>query len=233
MNEDFPLRSFVVCSCCRQPYTASWSKGRNRRFAYYRCKTKGCSERNKSVKKEVLESEFELILKKIKPSQGTLNLTKAILADIWMKKESEIIQRRKNIEAEVKSIGEEIEKLTQLILRAKDESVISMYEEKISSLSKKKLVLKSSAMSFDKHKPNIETALDIVFDFLKDPLKQWQKGNIHTKKLVLKLVFEQNLAYNRKSGFETAVLSLPLRVFTLPLAQKSSLVLSAGIEPAS
>ncbi len=39
------------------------------------------------------------------------------------------------------------------------------------------------------------------------------------------------MAYNRKSGFETAHLSLPLRVFTLPEAQKSLVVEMGGIEP--
>lgn len=97
-------------------------------------------------------------------------------------------------------------------------------------LTEREMVLKESIMSFEKHKPNIETALDIVFDFIKNPLVQWQKGDIHRKRLILKLVFEQNLAYNRKSGFETAILSLPLRVFTLPEAQKTSLVEMPRIE---
>ncbi len=47
------------------------------------------------------------------------------------------------------------------------------------------------------------------------------------------MIFEQNLAYNRKSGFETAFLSLPLRVFTLPEAVESHVVLPVGIEPTS
>ena len=76
-----------------------------------------------------------------------------------------------------------------------------------------------------------ETALNIVFDFLKNPLLQWQRGSIHGKKLVLKLVFERNLTYNKNSGFETAILSLPLRVFALPDAQKGQLVEMGGVEP--
>src|SRR3989344_136489 len=91
---------------------------------------------------------------------------------------------------------------------------------------------KNSVMSLGQHKPNVETALEIVFDFLKNPLAQWRKGDMQRKKLLLKLVFEERLAYNRKSGFETALLSLPLRIFCLPEAQKSRLVEMAGIEPA-
>jgi DNA invertase Pin-like site-specific DNA recombinase len=41
-NEDFPLRVFVRCAMCREPLTASWSKGRSRRYAYYRCRNRKC-----------------------------------------------------------------------------------------------------------------------------------------------------------------------------------------------
>lgn len=224
LNEDFPLRSFVLCSSCGKPNTASWSSGRNGKFPYYRCKTKGCIERNKSISKDKIEKEFELILGKIKPSIEVLNLTKEIIADVWKKREAQGINKKSEIEKEIAKVESEKAKFIKLITKAMNEDVINAYEEEISSLTKKSLVLKNSLMSFDKHRPNIETALDIVFDFLRDPLKQWQKGNIHTKKLVLRLVFEENLRYNRKSGFETAILSLPLRVFTLPEAQNGSLV---------
>jgi site-specific DNA recombinase len=232
LNDDFPIRGFVLCSCCRKPMTASWSTGRNgKKHPYYRCKTKVCSERNRSINKETIEKEFEAILANIKPSCHVLNLTKAILSDVWTKKEAELAEKRKVINSELIKIESERVRFLQLIPRATSETVVVAYENQIDELLKKELVLKGSLMSFDKHKPNIETALDILFDFLKNPLKQWQNGNIYTKKLVLSLVFEQNLAYNRKSGFETAFLSLPLRVFTLPEGQKSSLVEMPGIEP--
>lgn len=224
LSEDFPLRGFVLCGDCRQPVTASWSSGRNAKFPYYRCKTKGCVERNKSIKRKDIEGEFESILEKIKPSEKMLSLTKVVVADVWNKKVLESVARRKAIENEIEKVESERGRFLQLVSRAVDENVIVTYEERIGELAERTLVLKDSLMSFDKHKPNIETALDIVFDFLKNPLVQWRKGDIHRKKLVLKLVFEQNLAYNKKSGFETAILSLPLRVFTLPEALKPSLV---------
>ena len=232
LNEDFPLRSFVLCSSCGKPDTASWSSGRNGKFPYYRCKTKGCPERNKSIKKKDIEDKFEIILGKIKPSPEVLNLTKAIIADVWKKREAQGINKKSEIEKEIAKMESEKAKFIKLIPKAINEDVVVAYEGEISSLSKKSLVLKNSLMSFDKHRPNIETVLDIVFDFLKDPLKQWKNGDIHTQKLVLRLVFEENLRYNKKSGFETAILSLPLRVFTLPEAQNGSLVEMAGIEPA-
>ena len=231
LNKDFPLRSFVLCSSCGKPDTASWSRARNgKKHPYYRCKTKGCQEHNSSIRKDKIEKEFESILRKIKPSAEVLNLTKAIMADVWHKKEAEGLNKKSELEKEIEKIESEKLRFAKLAGKARDESVVATYEEQIGMLAEKSLVLKNSLMSFAKHRPNIETALDIVFDFLKDPLKQWQKGNIHTQKLVLRLVFEQNLRYNRKSGFETAILSLPLRVFTLPEAQNGSLVELTRIE---
>jgi site-specific DNA recombinase len=232
LNEDFPLRSFVLCSCCQKPMTASWSRGRNKKFPYYKCKTKGCAEKGKSIKKIDMEKDFEKVLGRINPSVGVLSLTKEIIADVWKKKIAENVSKRANVERAIVKVEADKEKFVQLVSRATNDSVVITYEKQISSLVEKGAVLKTSLMSMDKHQPNIETALDIVFDFLKNPLLQWQKGDIHTKKLVLRLVFEQNLTYNRKSGFETAILSLPLRVFTLPKAQKALLVEMAGIEPA-
>jgi len=233
INPDFPVRGFVLCSECREPMTASWSTGgQGDKFGYYRCKTNGCEERNKSTSKKTLEAEFEAILAKIKPSQRALDLTKAVFVDVWKKKQSEIDSKQHNLEIELKTLAETKVKILERIEKATNESVISSYEERLAEMSQKEAVLKKSIMSFNEHRPSIETALGIVFDFLKNPLKQWQSGNIYTQRLVLRLVFEENLVYNRKSGFETAILSLPLRVFGLPEAQKSNVVEVAGIEPA-
>lgn len=233
LHEDFPLRGFVLCASCKKPDTASWSSGHGGKFAYYRCKTKGCPERNQSIRKADIENQFEAILANIKPSQKVLDLTKAIFAEVWHKKIAERVNQKAVIEREIEKIEQERAKLVQLVARATNEQVINTYEERISALVEKRSVLKDSHMSLAEHGPSIETALDIVFDFLKNPRKQWRDGNIHTKKLVLKLVFETNLAYSKNRGFETAILSLPLRVFTLPEAQKPLLVEVGRIEPPS
>jgi site-specific DNA recombinase len=231
LNDDFPLRGFVLCDECRQPVTGSWSTGRNGKFAYYRCKTKRCSQRNKSSKKDVVESEFKAILGKIKPTKKVLDFTKVAIGIVWKKKEGEIIKKKKVMEAELSKLEDERKILLDRVTRAVDEQLITAYETRISESSEKIVVLKNSIMSFQQHQPNIETALGIVFDFLENPLKRWVNGDIRTKKLVLSLVFEQKLVYSRKSGFETAFLSLPLRVFTFPEAQNELVVEMGGIEP--
>lgn len=227
-SEDFPLRGFVLCHPCRKPMTASWSKGK---FPYYFCKTKGCAQRYKSIRKADIEGQFSDILRSIKPSQQVLNLTKAVLMDVWEQKMARRVNRRGDIEKELKQIDLEQGRLVELVARATSSAVVYSYEKRIGMLAEKEIVLKDELKSLAEHSPSIETALDIVFDFLNNPLKQWVSRDIHGKRLVLKLVFEGPLSYNKKSGFETAILSLPLRVFTLPEAENARLVEVQGVEP--
>ena len=70
INDDFPLRGFVCCAGCGKPVTAGWSKGRNTKYPYYLCQTKGCPDRKKSIRKEKFEGEFEKILTQLRPPKN-------------------------------------------------------------------------------------------------------------------------------------------------------------------
>jgi len=43
-------------------YDQEWSQGKNQKYPYYLCPTKGCASYRKSIKREELESAFEGIL---------------------------------------------------------------------------------------------------------------------------------------------------------------------------
>ncbi|MEM9968823.1 MAG: zinc ribbon domain-containing protein [Pseudomonadota bacterium] len=76
INADFPLRGFVLCAECEKPLTACWSKSRTgRKHAYYWCKTKGCSQHRKSIRRDALEQDFEKLLNHAQPDKE--------LFDVW------------------------------------------------------------------------------------------------------------------------------------------------------
>lgn len=232
IHPDFPLRRFVLCGECHHPLTASQSRSRNGQLKpYYRCNQDGCSQKNKSIRRDAMNTDFEAILARIKPSERVLSATKKVIKDVWERKEKGIITRKRNMTNELSGVESERNLFIQRLTKTTDDKVVTIYENKLSELAEKEAVLRHSIKSFEIHKPNIETALNIVFDFLKNPLEMWQKGDIHRKRLVLRLVFEAPLAYNKNSGFETATLSLPLRVFTLPEAQNVRLVEVARLNP--
>jgi len=223
-NADFPLRGFVLCETCRQPLTASWTKGRSKHFPYYRCKTNSCVMRNKSIGKAKIEGDFEKILKGIHPKEGVLNLTKVILLDLWKKKIADLDTVRAGNEKKIDELHIKINAFLERIAKTDNDKVVSAYEKEIERLSNEELVLKESNNLLGSRSLNFETALDMTFKFLKNPYLYWSQDDLTSKKLVLKLVFSDKISYDKEAGFGTASLSLPLRVFELSYADNSQLV---------
>src|SRR6266566_6415733 len=62
---DFPLKGIVRCEACGRPLTASWSRGRDGRYAYYHC-WRHCRAVN--VTKAKLEGLFADELKELQPT---------------------------------------------------------------------------------------------------------------------------------------------------------------------
>jgi len=82
-DEDFPLRGFVMCGECGEPLTGSWSKGRNRYYAYYHCQD-GCTR----VSKDTMESQFEGFLHQLQPNTSYLRFFRQQVLDVWKEKQA-------------------------------------------------------------------------------------------------------------------------------------------------
>src|SRR5690606_20549745 len=55
VNEEFPLRNFVVCGECGNPLTSCWSKGHGGRYPYYLSHKSGCGLKGKSIPRAEIE----------------------------------------------------------------------------------------------------------------------------------------------------------------------------------
>jgi site-specific DNA recombinase len=232
-NKEFPLRGFVLCAECVKPMTASWTTGRNGKHPYYHCKTKGCQLKGKSIKRKEMEDKFEDILRSIKPKARTLNLTKEILLDIWNKRLADVDSLKKNHENNLDEVRAKIRMFLDRLSQTKNPSLIKTYEKEIEKLTNEEQVLENQSQVMRSTKPDFGTALDITFDFLKNPYVYWSKDDLKSKHLVLKLVFSDRLTYERGVGFRTANLALPLRVFELNELGDSTDVDPTGLEPAT
>lgn len=232
INTLFPLRGFVLCGFCGKPFTASLSKGRSSKYPYYRCKSKDCRLVGKSIRKSDLEAEFEKLIRKAKPKPELLKLAQAIVLDVWNKKMDIVLTSTKQTKARIKIIGEEIDNLLSRIGKSKNESIISIYEKKITNLQIEKDNLEKNVLT-STEQFNFETALKKVIAFLRDPLENWQNGDLQQKRMVIKLVFTEKIRFNSQTGFETVNYSLPFELFRHSKLNKESLVEMAGVEPAS
>ena len=71
-NADFPLRSLLRCPSCGGYLTASWSRGRGGRYAYYWCRRRPCARYGKGFRREELHRYFEQLLTGVAPKSTRL-----------------------------------------------------------------------------------------------------------------------------------------------------------------
>ncbi|MBT7337647.1 hypothetical protein HN801_02995, partial [Candidatus Peregrinibacteria bacterium] len=132
----------------------------------------------------------------------------------------------------INAVQKEIEECLVTIQRCSNATVIKKLEEKVEALEAKHMRL-GERVSKPKKEYNFDEAVDQVFDFLKDPYFVWHTGDLQQKRLVLRLIFEEPLQYDRNTGFGTAKFSLPVNLSCVTELDNLELVEMPGIEPGS
>lgn len=222
---DFPMRGYVVCSECKKPLTASWCTGRHgKKYAHYFCKHSECSMCWKTIKKTVLETNFEHFMTSLSPNKDVMKLVRLILLDIW--------EDRVKIEQESKKItdlkiGEQRLKMNTLIDRVTkttNEELIRAYEVEITKLQKQEsdLLQESSKAAYTQE--NFGTALDKVLSFMMEPVLMWRSQKYEDKRLLLDMFFEEKLTSDRYGNLGTPSLAPLPKLLAMREASENTLV---------
>jgi site-specific DNA recombinase len=230
IGSDFPLRGFVNCADCDKPLTASWSKGKTALYPYYLCKTKECESYGKSIQRSKIEAEFEDLLAGLKPSKDLFEFAHEIFSDLWNERIASTRGQSKSIEAQLQATERQIENLLDRIVDASSPSIVSTYENRLQKLDEKKAELAEKIENCGRPAGTFEGTFRTSFEFLGNPQKLWASEHIEDKKMVLRLVFADKLAYRRNEGFRTPAIALPLRVLEGLKGSKGGMVEPRRIE---
>jgi len=230
---DFPLRGFVLCKDCGHPLTASWTKGKTRKYPYYWCRWNGCQLKNKSITKSGLEDRFDVLLDKIKPRPELLELANQILLDVWSQRVSKLDEHRTVLQKRLQAARRQTEGLAARLSRAQEEDLVSVYEDQLMRAGREERSLATQIERLTERSGDFEGALKQMFAVLRNPAAVWARPDIIQKRSVLKLIFSAKLRYDPVSGFQTPEKSLIYGLFEQIGAQKSLHVEVSGIEPES
>ena len=233
IHADFPLRGFVTCSCCNQPMTAAWSKGRSARYPYYFCNTRGCPEKRRSVRKEHLEREFSVLLRNLRPTRELFMAAERILRDLWDARLAGAKEIVKTARAEVARIEHKTGLIMERLLQTDSPALIAAYEDQVQKLEVRKAELKARAQTHTQPQRGFEQTFRTACGFLANPCVLWDSGNLEDRRLVLKLAFGSRLAFDRKTGFRTAIPTLPFKALAAIRNADYDLVEPKGVEPST
>ena len=230
LSEAFPLRGAVCCSACGNRLTSCFSKGRSKLYGYYVCVNRRCYSKGKSVRQEVMEQEFEDILRRLTPSANLMALAHAMFSDLWHGRIAAAKAKAAAIEAELRKADKSIGQYLDRIAETTTPTLIDAYEQRIRELSKRKAELREEVVVEASPKGTFDEVYRTALMFLSNPWKLWQSERIEDKRGVLKAVLAEPLTYVRGEGYRNPKTSAPFG-FMAALHEGCRMVDATGIEP--
>ncbi|MBD8894339.1 recombinase family protein [Roseibium litorale] len=211
INDDFPLRGAVSCSCCNTLLTAGWSRGCRQPYAYYRCRNRSCDLYGKGIRREVMEADFQKLLAAIQPSRELTAMASAMFHHCWDQFEAQAKEMKVAIQKKMVGLEKEIERIVDRAVDASNPRVISAYENKIEMLEKEKLVMAEKLKNSGKARYSRGDLFELSMRFLTNPRKIWDSGRSDLQKIVLRLVFLGPFKYSKERGFLNYETTLPFK----------------------
>ncbi|MHA7774661.1 recombinase family protein [Roseibium sp. M-1] len=192
-EKEFPLKGHVVCHRCTQPLTVYRAKGRSRHYFYYECFNNDCDEKRKSIKKDVIEKEFEEIIKKIRSQENFL------LRDVSSNKKVNI----KSLASKFSYIWQEDEKF-----QSDDESLAVSPKKKLCETGCGKVFKEWEVVSQDMEEreylenwKHIYLQSQLLIAVSGGVWRVWELASLSLRGEILRKVFAKPLRYARNIGF--------------------------------
>ena len=228
-NPEFPLRRLVLCATCRDPLTGSAPRGRNRYHFYYHCFNKVCPMRHKSIKKEVVEPAYMVLLEKVTPDTRFLDYFGQTCIAYWSEQRdtaktgtNEHQKALKDLEARRANIFAMREQgdYTQLQFRERMEEVDRCIAETKVAMNR----LPTVEFNMEEEVAAAKTLIGRIVD-------HWDELSPETRQRFQKLAFPKGIPYSRETGFGTVEMG---RIFTMNQTFQTglkTLVDLGGFEP--
>lgn len=192
VHDDFPLRGFLVCSCCELNLTGGKSRSKSKKQIPYYQFNKKCKYSGKSVRADMLHEEMEKIISSVKADDRFLNYMKEIIEEEKSIKDGDTIILQKNISKEIQKLDKEQSNLVDTLSNSTSTIVQDKITQKIEELEVKKSSLQSQLYSLEKE-TEISSILDIAFKVLSEPYAIREGGSVDEKQMLLRLLFSKKI----------------------------------------
>lgn len=213
-KEDFPLRGLVYCPLCGKKMTASFPGGARKKWkGRYWCSNKECPLYCKTTRSSVMHQDFLQLLENTKIKEEYLALAKAIIINAWDEKKQDSAQIRKVNQKKEGEMNKQLDELLELKLATASEALKKLLQSRAEKLAAEIDSLEKEE-SMDLNDEKLGTAVDLMFKMLKNPLLIWNNSNLIEKRTLIYMLFENNLTYDRKSGFGTVKYSDAINVLS-------------------
>ena len=237
VDDQIPLRGFLICPRCGLLLTGSGSKGRKYRYYYYHCNS-NCGARYRADKTNI---EFQKELKKYIPHPAATELYKKVILEAYYSLGKDQKQNKKAIIAQLAELNNRIIKGRELLLSgdidgADFKKIKSDYEKQI-------MTLEAKLNAIEDEKTDIAPTLNKAVDHLAQLDSIYANASTIRKPQIIGSMFPEKITFDGQN-FRTAKLNEAASLIysldaafrankngTSDLESNLSLVIPLGLEP--
>ncbi|MDP2582290.1 recombinase family protein [Shimia thalassica] len=232
IDKDFPLRGFLICEACGRRLTSAWSRSHTgKKYPYYLCQQRGCTRKGKSIARDKVEDQFDEILRTVIPDRTTFELADRMFRDAWDKRSGNAKEESKRLRTKSRQIERELSAFVERSVQTKNAAVIEAIDNKIAELQSEKVKIDEVAAKTACPTRTFDEMFELAMRFLSSPYDIWEKGDLASKRTVLRLVFSQPLALSLKEGIRTPETTFPFKVLQFLSGTDCKMVPPHGLEP--
>ncbi|WP_376779114.1 recombinase family protein [Chryseobacterium gleum] len=190
--EIFPLRGFLTCPKCGRNLTASGSKGSQKVYYYYHCKS-SCGFRQSA---ELTNNLFVEELKKYEFLPSVHNILRNILLTSYKKFNSKADERRKRIISEIENCNAKIALAREKLLADKiddDDYMIikTQSKQKIETLENEL----HSCLIATRNPEKVDGRLNKALSVISNLSLLYQSSSVEAKRKIISSIYPENLEF--------------------------------------
>ena len=221
-HPDFPLRKFVTNQEGKK-LTGSWSKGRHKKYAFYRF-----GGNNSNHNRDEFEKTFMTYVDEHGFDDTKLNRLKELVRENLVKA---TLGQRKETDRLKKYINELTEKQTCIIKKNLDGIIPdNVLKQQLAMIDKELLNANASLAIIPNTETNYEEAVKFLEEYLKQPSIIWKDAKIGVKTKLQWFQFPLGLTY-QNNFFGTAEMCSFFKVKDAISASNTAMVDPSGLEP--
>lgn len=191
-NPEFPLRRLVKCGRCGTAFTAAWSKGKKKKYAYYFCRNR-CDD-GVSIPVDTIHNETVKKLRNISLFPDTAKTFNSFLRRTFYERIASLKTKRENAEEELKKLYI----LRQSLIQKNLEGVYSddVFKEQNRLLEERIKIVQIAKSDTVIEKYNLEDIANFIETKLTDLPKTFDEGDLEQKRTLMCSIFPVGLAWS-------------------------------------
>jgi site-specific DNA recombinase len=226
-HADFPLKVFVTCGGCGVPITGSWSTGRTKKYAYYRCRTPSCRRIN-NLAADTLHRAFTDLLLQLQPERAHMGQFQEAVRTVWKEKHASADKMLSEANKKLSDAKSRKDALTDLALRG----VMShtTFTQQMERLEEEEANAKRDVEAAKVEHWDVEALLEFACKLVEQPARLWMQSPIDQRQRLQKVFFPSGVSF-ADGVFRTDVTGSFFSMFSPSQGEIDDLASPTGFEP--